>query len=312
MNNKIKLLLVGTVAAIAIIGIVWQYGPCTFPPIPSTPPPVPNAYNYFGKVATGLKRDEAKVKLPATIIPDDYDTYPPALQFAVLRAVAPDLQTMRTGLTFSYGYPQDRANPQVAFYPAYREMARLLRLQGKVDVKQGDWNGAANSYLDCVTIGILVPHGSPAIGGELGSACESIGRKKLWAVIPHLSYSQLQSAKLRLLKIEAQREPYLDGQVEQKYSEQALLQSYFKSKDWAKELAYSGVDYVDGSRRPSDNDLLALKWRLDIEGKRAVYNQFTNYQNAVIDAARQPYDPHARVKDVPPDPVTAFYYPRVG
>ena len=125
MNNNVKLLVSGVVASVAIAGLVWQYGPCAFPAIPSSSPPIPNAYNYFSKAANGLRRDEQKVKLPSTIIREDYDNYPPALQSAVLQAVAPDLETIRTGLTFSYGYPEDRANPQMVVYPEYREMVRL-------------------------------------------------------------------------------------------------------------------------------------------------------------------------------------------
>jgi hypothetical protein len=312
MKNNIRLLVSGLVASTAVAGAVWQYGPCSFPPIPSSPTPVPNARDYFSKAATGLRQDEEKVHLPAKIIPEVYTTYPPSLQYATLRVVAPHLRMMRKGLAYSYAYPQDRAHPNMVVYPSYRELARLLRLQGSVAARQGDWNGAINSYIDCIKLGILVPHGSPVVGEELGSSCEYIGRMDIWPVITHLSYDQAQKVKLQLVNLESQREPYLVAQTESKYSGQAMLQGYFKSADWADELAYAQAKYMDDSKRPSDYEIHALAFRLNVEGKRAVYNQFTNYQDAVIEAVSKPYKANARVKDVPLDAVTAFYYPRFG
>jgi hypothetical protein len=271
---------------------------------------VPNARDYFNNAAVGLLRDEMKVKLTSSVVVGDYNTYPPGLQYATLRSVAPHLKTIRTGLAYSYGFPQDRAHPIMVVYPEYREMARLFRLQGQVDARQGDWNGAVNSYIDAVKLGILVPHGSPVFGEELGASCEYIGRMHIWPVIPHLTFAQAQNAKLRMISLESQREPYLVAQTESKYSRPAALQSYFRSANWAKQLAYSENNFLDV--RPSDYDLRALMFRLNVEGKRVVYNQVTGYQNALSDAASKPYRSNARVKNVPLDAVTAFYYPRFG
>jgi len=305
MKHIKKLLLAGLAAVVVIVVVVEQNHPFQFPPIPTSPLPVPNAYDYYTKASDGAKRDEATVKVPQSLVGYGYSGYPTQLQLEVLRVVAPDLKTMRAGFAFPFALPVDHNNPQFFSYAGFRELARLLQLQGLVDEKNGDWGGAADTYIDSIKLGVDIPHGGAIISQLVGVACESIGRKNLWTILPHLSDAQAQAAKMRLLAIEPNRATYANAQVQEKYDQQARFQVYFKPRDWANEIA-DAYTTSDGSGAPSTFDKLLFVWRMRIAGKRAIYNQYSVYQDAVIEAARQPYGAHARVKNVPVDPITAF------
>ena len=307
-------MLAGIAAVVAIAFIVEQSRPYRFPPIPTNPLPVPNAYDYYCKASDGATRDERVVKIPNSLLGSVYSKYPPQLQQAILKATQRDVATMRAGFAFPYMCSYDRSNRSRFSYVAhFRELARLRQLQALVDERHGDWGSAAAADVDDLKLGADVPHGGPIIAALVGVACEAIGRRDMWAVVPHLTFAQAQAAKARLLSIDAGRSKYSDAQVEEKYDGQADLQVRFKPRDWASQIARdetSGFDGTAGS--PSAFDKFLFVWRMRIAGKKGIYEQYSAYQDAVIDAARIPYADHSPINRVPLDPITGFEQTTTG
>jgi hypothetical protein len=77
----------------------------------------------------------------------------------------------------------------------------LLRLEGIVHAEQGDLDAALHSWLDAVRFGCDIPHGAGSIGAVVGAACQSIGRKEFWTVLPSLSAVQSRAAMKRMTEI---------------------------------------------------------------------------------------------------------------
>jgi hypothetical protein len=109
----------------------------------------------------------------------------------LLNKNAKALQMLREGFHLQYRHPPTRST-SVAFphLERFRQLASLLRLEGIVHAEQGDLDAALHSWLDAVRFGCDIPHGAGSIGAVVGAACQSIGRKEFWTVLPSLSAVQ--------------------------------------------------------------------------------------------------------------------------
>ena len=300
-----------SVAAVVVgvgLGIVYYRGihPDHFPAVPTHALSSPNAFDYFQRAGDGAEGDLTRgqsLGVPAGTMSGNFLQYTPAQQAEVLRAVAPDLATLRQGFAYPYVNPPIRDwDAKLLYYPRFRALARILELEGSVKAAHGDWAGAASSYLDAIQIGTGIPHGSETNGFLVGVACEGLGRRNLWKTIPHLTAAEAKAAQLRLTRIESNREPLSNIFGEEKYKTQATLLRYYTKSDWASAIT---EDLFRGSTVPGVGIAKAmLVVSLKFLGKQKEFDQFTRYEDAVIKQVSSPYAAKAQMQRVPVDPVT--------
>ena len=298
---------VGT-AALLLICYFGGNHPLNFPPIPPRPLPIPNAYDVDCRAMAGVEAHERPLNMGYSS-DGYYSTLTPAQRSDLLRAVTPDLNTIRLGFAFKFAYPRislQSVHNYPAFYPT--QLAQLFDLEARVKADRGDWYGAASSSLDAIKLGVDVLHGSGMSELLDGRRCEDIGRTCLQLVVPKLTMTQLDKVKHRLTAIEADRSPFIDNMYESKYYEEAHLIDDFNDRNWAKTMSMSlneptdlGYGYLIEQTRMRET----LGLNLMIDGKQALFQQRMRYLDAVVKASQSPYAAHTVVEHVPLDPWTS-------
>ena len=234
----------------------------------------------------------APIPTPAMPDPNAFDGYCRAYQ-GVLRDEKP------------IAIPASLVGSSYAAAARFRELARLLALDGSVKARQGDWMGAANAYIDAIKLGVDIPHGSNVIGQLIGAACEAIGRQGLRQIVPHLTYQQARAARIRLGLIESHRTPFADALREEEYEQQSQLLFYFAKPNWI--TAITSDQFNDSEiflGHSSEVDRLMFMARLAITGKQRIYDEYTGYQDAVIKSIAGGYALRTSTAAIPADPIT--------
>ena len=117
-------------------------------------------------------------------------------------------------------------------YTNFRMMARLLNLETEVKAARGDWNGAMQSSLDAMQMGVEIMHGSPVIGRLVGDACQTIGAQGAWKAAGHLNAQETRTALARLQAIRARYAPFAETLQEEKWFMQAALRDEMAKSNW--------------------------------------------------------------------------------
>ena len=230
-----------------------------FAPVPGNILPVPNAFDYYAKAGAALLHSDQ-----ITLALDPLHPMPLAVQEHLVRENAPALALVREGFAFPYMNPAQRIATYTApYYSTDRQLARLLRVEGRTKVARGDWNGAMQSDLDAVRLGQDIPRGSVLIGMLVGVACQSVGRRDVWDSASHLSAPQAKSAALRLESIAPRRVPYSDVMQQEEYFGQSVIQAIMHSHNWRDRLL-------------SPSPVTA-------------FDQYTRYMDSLIQDGRKPY-----------------------
>ena len=273
------------------------------------PPPKPNAADYYisaGNAIVGTTeityavmepdrpgyKSMFPVRLPnGTTIARPFT---PSEKESLLQQNAAALNLLRRGFGYRFQAPPQRSWLTLSPYPPYRQMTSLLVLEGQVKFKRGDWNGAANSYLDAIRFGSDIARGGGATSRRISTMCESMGQRPLWNTINHLNAAQARAAARRLEQISARRAPLSASLTEEKWVGQASLMEIFRGPDWRHHLvSIYGIDNQTG-------EAAAAAWtRSWLTGKRALMSRYSKIIDASIAAARKPYAP---IRSVPPAP----------
>lgn len=151
-------------------------------------------------------------------------------------------------------------------------------------------------------IGII----ASVIGQLVGVACEAIGRNGLWKIVPHLTNTEARAARIRLGLIEAKRTQFSDAEREEEYEQQASLLNYFSKRNWASAIADDQFKGIDGIVTTGKFDRTKLIAQLIFAGKQRIYDEYTHYQDALVQASAAPYASHVSIKQVIPDPISDF------
>jgi hypothetical protein len=267
--------------------------------IPQVALPTPNAFDYDVKAGTALvDRDKIEDALSAT----RSLTYTLAQKEELVRENAQVLRLVRAGFAFPFVSDESRTgNAAIRNYSKIRRIARLLKLEGKVEEAKGDWGAAVGSDLDIVRLGEDLPHGASESGWLDSLLCQGSGQRPLWALIPRLTAPQARAAARRLEAIEAHHTPFVLVMQQEEWSGQASLLVRLAKPNWRQAMLdneLSGV--INGS---SENTLRAILWTaLRRSTRRSLFDTYTRYREEFVRSARAPYAAHVPIKRVPLDP----------
>lgn len=318
--HLVKITLIIGLPLLILFGMLkmWLNGLNAMPvvTIPTHAIPAINALDYFTKAADQL---QSKAALDAAIARTHTNAnkwdhpYSQAEKAKIVADNSLALSTLRQGLVHPYMEPPHRSVSSIFPHLArFREMARLLKLEANTRAAQGDYQGAVNSCLDAIQIGEMTPHGGAIINMLVGIAITAIGEKDCGGYASHLTADQARAAARRLEQIRALHVPYADVLTEEKYYGQANLLAMFQKPDFVRSLKeYTGVEKDDGTEQDARARLqsFAQGVRFSLINKRASYLNYSNYMDAMIASARQPYSANVAQIPIPHDGICEIVCP---
>ena len=223
------------------------------PPIPTPKLPNPNAFDTF-RTAFSQQLDSditdyAYQKKHTSGNKADRE-YTLAEKEAVLKENLPALDTLNTGLAQPYLNPPLRSVTGLTpYYADFRVLARLVNFEAKLKEERGDWNGAMNARLDCIQMGVQIPHGSSLIGALVGIAIQNMGRSGGGKLAPRLSAKEAKAATKRLEEILEHQANWSDTIQEEVWITQYNLESTLPPIPFVKAiLINNSVGYLKGIR----------------------------------------------------------------
>ena len=171
--------------------------------------------------------------------------YTRAEKRALLNEHRDALAKLREGLKYPYmDVYLRRWDTLLPYYSQFRTLARLLRLEAELKAAQGDWNGAMQSSLDAMQMGVDMEHGGPLTGRLVGIACEAIGQQEAWKIIEHLDARQAKAAAARLQAIRAGHAPFAETMQEEEWFSLEAMCYEMRRPGWRASLSnLTGSDF---------------------------------------------------------------------
>jgi len=214
-------------------------------PVQALPAPSPNARDYFtdagklirGPVDLAVYANPGGTPQQRADITSGYHVFTLAETDKLVAENLPAFQKLKQGLKFQYIDKPYRSLDQK--YPPvyYRKLARAMKVAGADRGAHGDWNGAANYYIESMELGSDITHGSDLTGLLVSFACEAIGRNKgASTIVDHLDAEQAEAAAQRIAALDSGRSPLYAAITKQRISGQAILLQYFKKPNWRQAL----------------------------------------------------------------------------
>jgi hypothetical protein len=307
------------IAAVTLVGgsLWWSWlNVVPIVDIPAPPPlPSPNAFDTFatasGMIVNADPIDAANGRRNQLPRERNGVPYSDAEKAAAVAANAEALAALQVGFSQQYRHPTRRSFD--ALYPElaqFRKMARLLNLEGQVREASGDFDGAAQSRLDAMQLGIEAPRGGLLIHYLVGVACEKIGIQPLWELTGKLSADEARVAARRLEEINGRRVPLADALLEEKWAMQAGMLKAFQNGstlEFARGMYTSAGDYASAVPRTSAALLLPLM----TTSKSRIITNHSSYMDSIIERAGLPYTVASRTprRPVPVDPINSLLLP---
>ena len=283
----------GSGLVVLLLGVGWWNIANNLPEIniPSPKMPSPNAFDFFVKASKQIE-NENQVGLAldgkSTVATDESRK----TQAELLADNAEALKTLREGLPLAYMPPPVRSiGARFTYFAGFRSLARLLMLESQVKATHKDWNGAVNSKMDALQLGVETAHGSPIIGSLVGIACQAIGRRDVWKDFDHLNAAQAKTATQRLQKILALQTPWAETLQEEKWMGQASLRDVLNGKA------------VEGMSSSFMMKVAGIFYR-----KGRIMDNYTLYMDQTIVNGKLPYAAHPPLPHMPNDPISQVMF----
>jgi hypothetical protein len=224
------------------------------------------------------------------------------------------LKEFRAGFAQEYYHPPARSfHALFPHFPKFRNMARLLVVEGQVHAAGGDWNAALSSDLDAIQIGLTIPRGTALIGALVGIACEAIGRRGAWEKAEKLGAAEAKAGARRLETLLAKRVPFAVTLEEEKFTLQASLLEVFRDPNWrTRSDVFFGEDDPEDSEGDRQEDRIAnlsIQAMFHLYSNATFLNNLTGYMDAQIAHSRQPYTARPAPPSVPTDPINRIISP---
>jgi hypothetical protein len=322
--------LITIVGVLALLGLgagLWHHSMNVTPVVNAPYPkmPSPNAYDYYVDAAR-LVKDNKKIaeasnpspkplpqpsgpgptasptpgptspgaQGPAPTAPAPPHVYSLAEKDALVRKNAAALARLRQGFAYRYQSPPIRSwNHGVPYLMKFRDLGRLLSLEGQTKAAHGDRGGAMDSYLDAIRFGGQVPHGKSMMEMSAGRAIQRIGRNPAWKCVNRLSAADALSSVRKLEKISRNTVDFADVLEEEKW---ILLSS---SADMLRDVDFQRRMFIDD---PFDLRFLFCS-------KRAILANLASFMDRSAADARRPYQLR-RPLPLPNDPLSEYLCPQ--
>ncbi len=315
-GDKMLVIVPTVLVVLALGGFLWNRAANTLPA--SLPPPhfmpAVNARDYY-ITATNALVDNAKIEYAVSpwpphglhgvgSSPDDH-FYSLAAKEKLVTENAPVLSLLHQG--FQYPYQEVATRSFSTTYPHYqkfRQLARLLSLDGQVKAAHEDWSGAVSAELDAVQMGETMPHGAGVLGMLVGVACQGIGRKHVWEAVPNLSGLEGQAAARRLENIRTAHVSFADTMLKEKWGMQASLRELMAKPNWS----YTLIPAINGTN-PTSSQAWAHSAYLQVLGKKRILTTNAQWMDQAIAQAHQPYAAHLPPPPWPGDQVNMTLLP---
>jgi type II secretory pathway pseudopilin PulG len=308
LNRRSIRLLRGlaSLAVIALLSVRWyttHQDPTVT--IPNPVMPTPNAFDFYVKAGNAIT-NQKRIQIDEGVSSTPTVRYTLAQKDEILRQNSGVIDSLHAGFAYPYVNPPMRSfDTDSRYYSKFREVARLLALQGQVRTEEGDWGGAAESYLDAMQMGEEIPHGSPLIGALVGIGCQAIGRRPMWKVVDHLDALQTRAAIDRLTNMLDRDVPFADSLQEEKWQVQAEMMDLFHNKPMKSASASSDTEEYHIAPSPvSMADLVYF-----FTSKKRIMHDFTVYMDQSSEQARQPYSLHLPPLHEPTDVINKILLP---
>lgn len=269
--------------------------------IPTPRMPTPNAYDYYVAAGKALV-DNDKVSDAISVRPSTQ--YSANFRIQLLRKNAKALSLLRRGFRYRYLHPPVRARDQSYLHNSlFRDLARLLMLEARVNADGGRWGEAAHYSLEAVQLGQDVPKGGDCITVLTGFGCQAIGRAQLWEYVDHLDASDAGLAAKQMEGLNQGYVPLANVLREEKWHTVSELSNAFRRRGWRQSLmetadqqreiiglmgamspAFKGMGQPD-----SKLDSFSFKFHCLTCSKRASIAAYMRYMDARIVDAGMPY-----------------------
>nr|CAA9286545.1 hypothetical protein AVDCRST_MAG63-3995 [uncultured Armatimonadetes bacterium] len=307
----------GAVVLLGVLGLVgWQIvNADPFVNVPTPTLPNPNAFESFVRAGDALvEGPEIRRALAADDGVPRGAALPLAQKERLVQANALALATLREGFAHPFHEPPARSFSHVfPHYTRFRDLGRILALEGEAKAGRGDPGGALDSYLDCVYLGQEVPRGGTLIGKLVGLAIVSIGRQPAWEVVPRLDARQARAGAARIETISARHVSFADALQEESWGTQAGLAEALR-KDGARGLlnTFEGGLRNPDAGGPIPHTVLPSHLRLVFTSKRKILNNYVRFMDQQIANAREPFAARLPEPELPDDPVNQLLAPVFG
>jgi hypothetical protein len=294
------------VAGLALIalGARWWYGVED----PGVDPPAPvvvagNRFEDLRRAAEAIHRD--KIQISAVLDAKPGARAAPEVSAAELLARnAVELARVRDVLrSGEFRLPAMRSlTDTVPYLSHFRDVARLLVLEGREYEKRGEWGRAAASYTDVLRLAERTSRGSALIGHLTALAIGELGASALYELTPKLDAATARATARAVTATGERWQTVGETLVEEKYSMQGGLLELFRHPERLRKAANdepnSGYDSLN-----------FLPTVYLIAPKREAYANITAYMDATIARARAPYRPGPLGLPEPGDLISRIFLP---
>jgi type II secretory pathway pseudopilin PulG len=293
----------GGCVTFVLLGLIVYLHNSTVPNIKIPPRQLPsqNAFATFNQ-AQNLLVDDRKIK----------DAYAPPKNTAPVslaekrRLVSENkltLATVREGLQLEYMDPSPRSpNATFPYFKGDRSLAFLLALDANVNAEDHKYGAAANSSLDAMQLGNMIPRGSVLIGKLVGIACEAIGRKQINKIVDQLSPAEARAAVKRLEDMRAKSIPFHETLQEEKYMTLSGLMAMLNAPQ-------SMNQFLGSNESENRGPEMMLRGYLMLHSKETIVSDCTRYMDENIENHRKAYPHPAKPMPEPKGPILSIFLP---
>lgn len=309
MPSEKRMLLLGSAIPLLFVSLNALYEWNNRVPalkIPHAAPPRRNAFDSFQQATKAYVAPVLTLKGPVIDVHFDnierepplyspaYDArYPISRKQAFLRRNAVALHLLRQGLTLPYVQPPERDLKTQFDSKPFNNFRDLLLVEAHARAQSNNWDGAADSLLDLMHSGYVIPHGGTLIPAMRGIAMRTAGAKQLRLILPHLSASKAREAARKLEGWRQSQVSAAESLEEDKRAMQATIVELIRSRDFRPLYVSYGCIFCNISNEQYQNDLNALdpllKMRLAWMNKARLIPEFTRCMDWQIAEARKPY-----------------------
>ncbi|MCE5324057.1 MAG: hypothetical protein ABFD46_06110 [Armatimonadota bacterium] len=286
-DGKLLFVVISVVIALAAIIALRFYTSNVTPrlSVPARKMPSPNAYDYSVAASKAIV-DANSISNAAYENPKGKQTLTEWKQ--ILDDNAEAFKTLRKGFSFEYRQPMQTWTVGTwPPFPKFRNMGRLLKLDGRLKAALGDWKGSMDSYLDVVEFSIDIHKGGNDFSLLVGTSIRSLVAQDIWDSAKKLNRAEAKAAARRLEKLMAGKPDFTEVLENCSLSTQVEMMPILESSDWRKYVPMIALnDRTDWKDRA----------RLLTCTKSQVLNNYKNFMDQYIDSvSKGSYTAHIKV-----------------